>query len=451
MEERLVAALGPVLGGGLRVEGLARLSGGASRETWRFDAVAEDGARRELVLRRDPPGRPGPPGGMGLEARALRAAHAAGLPVPAVLLDDDGGERFGSAGMVTERVEGEAIARRILRDDAYAPARARLAAQCGACLARLHAVPLSEVPGLHDEDALTSVRLWYDQVGQPSATFEWAFRWLDAQRPTSTRPAVVHGDFRLGNLMVGPDGLRAVLDWELVHAGDPLEDLGWLCTKAWRFGSELPVGGFGRYEQLIGAYEAAGGGPVDRDALHWWEVFGSLRWGVICMGQAAVHLHGALRSVELAAIGRRACEQEWDLLELLAEPTLLLSAGSAGTGAGSAGPAGAELHGRPTAEELLVAVREFLEDDVRAVTDARVRFHARVAARVVAMVARELAAGPVPAQRYARGLAALGCASEAELATAIRLGQLDTRDAQLQQFLVATVRDKLAVANPDHR
>lgn len=457
--ERLAEALAPTLGTEVRIEGLERMSGGASRETWRFDAVIASGDRRPLVLRRDPPKRPGPPGGMGLEARALRAAYAAGLPVPVVLVDDDGSERFGAAGMVMERVDGEAIARRILRDDRYARARAQLATQCGACLARLHAVPPGEVPGLTEEDALTAIRLWYDQLGQPSATFEWAFRWLDAhRRPAGAaagagagdhRPAIVHGDFRLGNLLVDADGLRAVLDWELVHLGDPLEDLGWLCTKAWRFGQELPVGGFGDYDQLIAAYEAEGGGPVDRDALRWWVVFGTLRWGVICMGQATVHLSGVLRSVELAAIGRRVCEQEWDLLELLTPG----AAGEIETAAVVEQPPPSQfrgMHGRPTAEELLVAVREFLEGDVAGATEGRVRFHTRVAVNVVAMVARELALGPAQAVRYADGLAALGADDEADLATKVRLGQLDDRTDELTRFLVTTVRDRLAVAHPGH-
>jgi aminoglycoside phosphotransferase (APT) family kinase protein len=130
---------------------------------------------------------------------------------------------------------------------------------------------------------------------------------------------VVHGDFRNGNLIVGPEGLRAVLDWELVHAGDPMEDLGWLCTKAWRFGNvDLPVGGFGTYDQLVGAYEKESGRVIDRDALRWWEVLGTLKWGVMCIMQATAHTSGAVRSVELAAIGRRVCENEWDLLELIA-------------------------------------------------------------------------------------------------------------------------------------
>jgi aminoglycoside phosphotransferase (APT) family kinase protein len=127
----------------------------------------------------------------------------------------------------------------------------------------------------------------------------------------------VHGDFRNGNLIVGPDGIRAVLDWELAHLGDPLEDLGWLCVKAWRFGSPLPVGGFGTYDDLIQAYEKASGAAVDRAALRWWEMFGVFKWAVICVLQAQRHLTGGQRSVELAALGRRVAENEWDLLQML--------------------------------------------------------------------------------------------------------------------------------------
>jgi aminoglycoside phosphotransferase (APT) family kinase protein len=132
---------------------------------------------------------------------------------------------------------------------------------------------------------------------------------------------VVHGDFRNGNLVVGPDGVRAVLDWELVHVGDPMEDLGWLCTRAWRFGGAPPVGGFGEYDDLVAAYEKRSGVAVDRDVLRWWELLGTVKWGVICVVQANRHLVGGQRSVELAAIGRRVCEQEYDCLNLLEELT----------------------------------------------------------------------------------------------------------------------------------
>jgi aminoglycoside phosphotransferase (APT) family kinase protein len=131
--------------------------------------------------------------------------------------------------------------------------------------------------------------------------------------------AVVHGDFRLGNLLVGPAGLVAALDWELVHLGDPMEDLAWLVVRAWRFGSAGAVAGLGSRDELAVAYEAAGGAPVDLDAMRWWEILGTIKWGVICMMQTSSHLSGANRSVELAAIGRRTCEAEYDLMLLLRE------------------------------------------------------------------------------------------------------------------------------------
>ena len=298
------------------VEGLRRLSGGASRETWSFEARRADGTTSGLVLRRDPPGAPG--SGMGREARLLSAAAAAGVPVPGIVAAGDDPADLGSSFIVMERVEGETIPRHILRDDAFAPVRPRLAAQCGEALAAIHRIPPAEVPGLEHPDPVEAFRAVLDQLGEPHPTFEIGFRWLEAHRVGEQRTVVVHGDFRNGNLIVGRDGIRAVLDWELAHLGDPMEDLGWLCVKSWRFGQPLPVGGFGSYEQLLDAYERASGAPVDRAALRWWETLGTLKWGIMCIMQAATHTSGAVRSVELAAIGRRVCEVEWDLLALVA-------------------------------------------------------------------------------------------------------------------------------------
>jgi len=150
-------------------------------------------------------------------------------------------------------------------------------------------------------------------TGSPQPMLELVRRWLIDHRPSPVAPVVVHGDFRLGNLIVGDDGLRAVIDWELAHLGDPMEDLGWLCVKAWRFGQRLPVAGLGEYDELFAAYTAAGGVEVDADVVRWWEVLGTWKWAIMCILQASVHLSGAARSHELAAIGRRVCENEHDL------------------------------------------------------------------------------------------------------------------------------------------
>jgi aminoglycoside phosphotransferase (APT) family kinase protein len=254
---------------------------------------------------------------MSMEAKLLAAAAKVGVPVPEIVVTSDDPAVLGAAFLVMTHVDGETIPRRILRDAEYAAARPLLAAQCGTVLAALHRIPVDAVPELVGEDQVEQFRTMLDSLGEPHPTFELVFRWLEQNRPAPSEAVVVHGDFRNGNLMVGPDGVRAVLDWELAHLGDPIEDLGWLCVKAWRFGVEKPVGGFGEYDELIDAYEAAGGRRVDRDVLHWWETLGTLKWGIMCIMQAFTHTSGAVRSVELAAIGRRVCEQEWDLLALL--------------------------------------------------------------------------------------------------------------------------------------
>ena len=392
LRDDLAAALRGVLGP-VTVEGLTRLSGGASRETWSFDAVGTGGSRSELVLRRDPPGRPGEPGAMSREARVIAAARAAGLAVPEVLLSTAEPDLWGTAGLVMRRIAGETIARRILRDAAYRQARKVLVRQVGEFAAGLHAL---EVAGyLPAPDPVASLRARLAAFEQASPVFELALRTLEAESPPDREPVIVHGDLRLGNLIVGPDSLLAVIDWELVHAGNPAEDLGWFCVKAWRFGVDAPAAGLGSREELLAAYLAAGGAGITMDELRWWEIFGTLRWGVICLEQAQAHLSGAHRSVELAAVGRRVCEQEWDLLLLLAPEAAAQAAARRPRVTGAAQPAPTP-HGRPTAGELLEAVREFLTGQVMPASTGQLAFHTRVAANILGIVAREIELGAIP-------------------------------------------------------
>jgi aminoglycoside phosphotransferase (APT) family kinase protein len=300
----LAAQLATVLGVS-EITDLVRLSGGASRETWRFEA---DGSPRILQRQRS-----GDIRDMAVEVAALRAAAGGGVPVARVIAAGDASSALEASFMVLTAVDGETIARKILRDDEYSEARRLLPAQLGVALAHLHAIDPATVPGLPAPDQLQQYREVLDLSGQPHPAFELAFRWLETHRPPATRTCLVHGDFRLGNIIVGEDGLRAVLDWELAHLGDPMEDLGWLCVKAWRFGSAAPVAGVGGYEQLFEAYAGAAGAAVDPDVVRWWEVLGTLKWGIMCIMQASAHLTGMARSHELAAIGRRVCENEHDL------------------------------------------------------------------------------------------------------------------------------------------
>jgi aminoglycoside phosphotransferase (APT) family kinase protein len=292
------------------VSDLRRLSAGASRETWAFTA---DGAPR--ILQRLPRG--ASRAGVELEAAMLRAASEAGVPVARVLASFEAGGPLGMPALVLEHVEGEALPPRLRRDDRYSAALSGLAAQCGEILARLHSIPLERVPRLVKPDPIERCHEVLDGLDQRHPAFELVLRRLELSRPEPRPAAVVHGDFRLGNLLIDERGVAAVLDWELVHQGDPLEDLGWLCVPAWRFGGELPVAGVGEYETLLDSYHAACGDEVSLHELVWWQAAGTVWWGVLCHVQASRHLKGQTRSVELASIGRRACEQEWDALEVL--------------------------------------------------------------------------------------------------------------------------------------
>jgi aminoglycoside phosphotransferase (APT) family kinase protein len=325
----LAGAAGRHFGGPAAIERLARESGGASRQTWSFDAVVA-GRRHDLILRRDPPtttaapaDRPATALDRATEFRVLAAAHKAGVRAPEVLFELGPEDGLGD-GFVMRRIGGTAIARKLLRDPPYATARARIAGQLGEILARIHSVDLKDLPPLVHREAADNIagqRRALDALSQPQPVFELALSWLDRRKPAPIRrPLLVHGDYRTGNYLADESGVTAILDWEGAHLGDPVEDLGWLCVKSWRFGAvDKPAGGFGSREELWAAYQRAGGATVDPARAHWWEVFGTVRWGIICHQQAWRHLSGAVKSMELASIGRRAVETEVDLLQLLKE------------------------------------------------------------------------------------------------------------------------------------
>lgn len=298
------------------IEHLHRLSAGANRETWSFDAIDPDGHRHELILQRDRAGNPRLLGSCAREARILRAVRAAGAPVAEVVVSADAPNPLVRSYTVNRRVRGETIARKLLRDDEWATARARFVADCASALAAIHAVdPATVADDLPPPvDPLDGLRTVYDSYDDPHPAFELAMRWLERHRPDPLPSVLVHGDFRLGNLLLDHDGLAAALDWEICHLGDPVEDLSWLCVRAWRFGSAQPVGGIGGYDELLAAYAEASGRVIEPERLRWWEVLGTLRWGIICMQLTDDHRAGRQNSVELATIGRRVAENEYDVL-----------------------------------------------------------------------------------------------------------------------------------------
>ncbi len=309
------------------------MAGGASREIWSLDVgYARDGRDHslELVLRRD---RPGTAATIRLcdEVELLRAALAAGVPVPRVHWQVGTSDLLDAPFFVMDRIAGETLPRRLLRDEAYAHTRGVMAAQLGVALASIHKIDLRNPllnflvrPEQAKGAALSEVDR-YEQIYRyaapdPHPALELALRWLQRHVPSSDRCCLVHGDFRVGNVIYGPEGLRSVLDWELAHIGDPMEDLGWLCVRAWRFGNDSKaVGGIGDRDVLFAAYEDAGGGSVSPADVRYWEILGNFKWAVITIMQAKTHLDGHVHSVELASLGRRTAEVELELLDKIEE------------------------------------------------------------------------------------------------------------------------------------
>ena len=322
MQEELASALSKKLlevGIEGKVSNLEPLTGGASKEIWKFE-VSNAKKSTKMILRRGS----GIEGPLAIktadEARIQKEVIKVGAPVPKILAVSKKEEELGDA-YIMHFVEGESIARKILRDNEYKKALPLLAYQCGEAIAKIHNVDIdnfSFLPKKPAEDQLNDLYSTYQSFEQPSPVFEYAYLWLKEQDFGNFQESLVHGDFRLGNIIVNADGLQSIIDWELAHIGNPLQDLGWVCGNSWRFGkNDKVVGGFGELEDLLEGYNSVSKLKVNKEMVRCWQVFGTFRWGVICLIQAYAHLNGTINSIEKAAIGRRVSETEIDIVDLL--------------------------------------------------------------------------------------------------------------------------------------
>ncbi len=452
-EEKLSRVLASHVPGFEALVSAERLSGGASQETHRL-RIRAGGAEQRLALRRATDGtrQPGAPG-MRAEAALMRHARAAGVPEPEihhVLEPEDGlGEGF-----VMAWVAGETLGARIVKAPELEAIRPRLARQCGEILARIHAIDLAAtgldtmLEKLSPEAFVSQLQARYESFATPQPMIDYTARWLLEHLPESSRETLVHNDFRNGNLIVTPEGVVAVLDWEIAHVGDPMRDLGWICTNSWRFGrSELPVGGFGRYEDLFQGYESVSGTKVDPEHVRFWEIFGSFWWAVGCLTMAEMDRQGPVQTVERPGIGRRSSECQVDCVNLLIPGSVELL---------EAPPAASRSSELPRVDELVTSVREFLRGEVMEGTRGRLRFLTRVAANSLGVVARDLAVGDLYREReLARLRALLGGREELEalrwrLVHALRSGSLSLDDPALIEHLRATVVNQVAIDQPGY-
>ncbi len=322
---QLQAAVARHIGAPGTIHDLQRLTGGANKTTWSFDADVA-GERAQFILQLasarandadNPLAGVSPHLTADEDARLMIAAVKAGVPAPrvrAILQPDDG---LGG-GYVTERVAGETLATKILRDDRFAGARSTMAKQCGTILAAIHRIPVAEVPflmRLTPAEHIAAQRRIIEYFGFHLPALELGLKWAEKNVPRNARHSVVHGDFRAGNFIVREDGIRCVLDWEIGQSGDPMQDLGWVCVKTWRFGGKKPVGGFGTREDLFEAYEKASGQSVDPAHVRFWEAYGSVRWGIGCLSMGLRGMEEV--GIERCAIGRRIEEPLWDFFNLI--------------------------------------------------------------------------------------------------------------------------------------
>lgn len=320
--QKLAERLG---GEGAAISEAQRLSGGASMETWAFGFEGKGGPERLILRRRSAPFDEETARSISLatEAALIRATGANGARVPIVRHVCDAEDGLGEA-YVMVRVDGETLGRKITSDPRFDAVRPALARQCGESLVAIHqtappaGLKLKSVNGREELDRYEEV---YRATGAQRPILELAFQYLRKHVPEPVEPVLLHGDFRNGNIMFDPEkGVAAILDWELAHIGDPAEDMGWICTNSWRFGRpDRPVGGFGDYADLLAGYASAGGRAIDLPRVRFWQMLGSLRWGVMCLGMYLSWRDGITKSVERPMIGRRVSETEADLVVLLEE------------------------------------------------------------------------------------------------------------------------------------
>ena len=306
-----------------KIKQLVPLTGGASADINRIILANEDEliVRRTLSQEKSVMAIP-----KILEAKIQKVVKKNGAPVPAIIFEFSEGEEIGE-GYVMEAIPGETIPRKILRDVKFATVREKLPFEIGKSLAKIHRTQLEDLTVLDQvtfSDSLEKLFQVYLSFNQPQPVFDLAFKWLEAQELIEYGDVLVHGDFRFGNFIISEENLESIIDWELAHIGNPMEDLGWLCVRSWRFGNvEKRVGGLGDIKDLIAGYESNSDIKIDESQLDIWQLYGSLRWGVICMMQTFAHLSGMVNSVEKAAIGRRVSETEFDLMNMIKHKNFL--------------------------------------------------------------------------------------------------------------------------------
>jgi aminoglycoside phosphotransferase (APT) family kinase protein len=251
------------------------------------------------------------------EAALVRHAHAGGVPAPEIVAELTPEDGFG-IGFIMRCLPGTASP-----PDILAQAADGLIDEIAGALAAIHRLdtaPLGFLPRLDPAEGVEGLAAQFEEAGGDRPVIALGLAWLRANLPPPCPPRVVHGDLRLGNILVDQGHLSGVLDWELAHLGDSHEDLAYGCMTVWRFGRlDRPAFGLAALEHYFAAYRAAGGESVDPVRFRFWLVYRTVWWALGCMAMAQSWRARTDRSLERVVISRRTSEQELDLLLLLEE------------------------------------------------------------------------------------------------------------------------------------
>ena len=447
--EKLSAYCTKTFGAAGELAGVQRLSGGASMESWAFSYGDEHYVLRRLPsgLSPDDDGLRGVP--LATQADVIELARTAGVTAPKVrgrLNPEDGlGEGF-----IMTKAEGETLPHKILGNPAFAEAEAKLTEQCARELAAIHRIGMN--PLLRSLEYFSPAELIrmqkdkYHEIGGQIPIYEYAFHWLEQNAPDASDQYLVHGDFRMGNLMIDHDGLSAVLDWELVRLGDPVQDLAYLCTPSWRFGHyEKEAGGFDSAESFLAAYAEASGAAVDPDRFRFWLVYSTLWWGVACMVMGQIWRSHGDRSLERTVIGRRVSEVEIDLALLFEEirPDAMASPLDWST------PDQQPATGETGYGELLTALEEWNAKQVLPGLSGHDKFQARVAGNALGIARRQAEWGALYRDAEQERLAAIGY-DHRQLCHGLSNGEIAISSTGVWDHLRLSALERLSIDQPKY-
>ena len=323
---RLIEWLTAQAGAAVEIISTNRLSGGAIQENHRLEISVAGGdwpGHHDLVLRRDAQSAVATSHSRAEEYALLKAAHKAGVTVPApcVLCTDE--SILGGPFFIMHRVAGEARGGRLIKS----PPDAALVREIGADLARIHTITpttagselefLGAPPADPARAAVAQYRAYLDVLPDPHPAVEWGLSWLAEHAPAPGEIVLCHRDFRTGNYMVRDGRLTGILDWEFAGWSDPHEDIGWFCAMCWRFGQrDKPAGGIGSRAAFYRGYERVSGRKVDPKRVYFWEVFAHIRWAIIAVQQGHRFLKGGERTLDIVLTGRRPAEVEYEILRM---------------------------------------------------------------------------------------------------------------------------------------